>query len=139
MEVQIKDLAAYIQNGATSNQTDPTKNGSGILASALTTSSKNYGNICPGPGHNAWMLTSTALVLMMTLPGLALFYGGMVRRKNVLSVCAQCFAITGLVTILWWLCGYGLVFGVNHGYCDPKSGNATVSPGSRTTCTRASS
>jgi Amt family ammonium transporter len=128
MEVQIKDLAAYIQNGATSNQTDPTKNGSGILASALTTSSKNYGNICPGPGHNAWMLTSTALVLMMTLPGLALFYGGMVRRKNVLSVCAQCFAITGLVTILWWLCGYGLVFGVNHGYCDPKSGNATVSP-----------
>ncbi len=52
------------------------------------------------------MLTSTALVLMMTLPGLALFYGGMVRRKNVLAVCAQCFAITGLVTILWWLCGY---------------------------------
>jgi Amt family ammonium transporter len=65
---------------------------------------------------------------MMTLPGLALFYGGMVRRKNVLSVCAQCFAITGLVTILWWLCGYGLVFGVNHAYCDPKTGNATVSP-----------
>ena len=70
------------------------------------------------------MLTSTALVLMMTLPGLALFYGGLVRRKNVLSVCAQCFAITGLVTILWWLCGYGLVFGINHGYCDPKTGAA---------------
>jgi len=65
---------------------------------------------------------------MMTLPGLALFYGGLVRRKNVLSVCAQCFAITGLVTILWYLCGYGLVFGVNHGYCDPKTGAAGTSP-----------
>ena len=54
----------------------------------------------PGPGHNAWLLTSTALVLFMTLPGLALFYGGLVRRKNVLSVLAQCFLITGLVTIL---------------------------------------
>ncbi|MEJ0089092.1 MAG: hypothetical protein WDM80_04985 [Limisphaerales bacterium] len=46
----------------------------------------------PGPGHNAWMMTSTALVLFMTLPGLALFYGGMVRKKNVLSVLAQCFS-----------------------------------------------
>ncbi len=46
----------------------------------------------------------------MTLPGLALFYGGLVRRKNVLSVLAQCLGITGLVTILWWLCGYSLVF-----------------------------
>src|SRR5437899_2175182 len=65
----------------------------------------------PGPGHNAWQMTSAALVLFMTLPGLALFYGGLVRRKNVLSVCAQCFFITGLVTILWWICGYTLVFG----------------------------
>src|SRR5438034_3769090 len=64
-----------------------------------------------GPGHNAWQMASAALVLFMTLPGLALFYGGLVRRKNVLSVCAQCFFITGLVTILWWLCGYSLVFG----------------------------
>jgi len=52
----------------------------------------------------------------------------LVRRKNILSVCAQCFAITGLVTILWWICGYGLVFGINHGYCDPKTGAAGVSP-----------
>ena len=65
----------------------------------------------PGPGHNAWLLTSTALVLFMTLPGLALFYGGMVRKKNVLSVLAQCFLITGLVTILWVICGYGMIFG----------------------------
>ena len=55
-----------------------------------------------GPGHNAWQMTSAALVLFMTLPGLALFYGGLVRRKNVLSVLAQCFCIAGLVTILWW-------------------------------------
>jgi Amt family ammonium transporter len=56
------------------------------------------------------MMTSAALVLFMTLPGLALFYGGLVRRKNVLSVLAQCFGIAGLVTILWWLCGYSIAF-----------------------------
>jgi Amt family ammonium transporter len=67
----------------------------------------------PGPGHNAWMMTSTALVLFMTLPGLALFYGGLVRKKNVLSVLAQCLGIAGLVTILWWAVGYSLVFGKN--------------------------
>ena len=64
----------------------------------------------PGPGHNAWQMTSTALVLFMTLPGLALFYGGLVRRKNVLSVLAQCLGIAGMVTILWWVCGYSLSF-----------------------------
>jgi Amt family ammonium transporter len=67
----------------------------------------------PGPGHNAWMMVSAALVLFMTLPGLALFYGGLVRRKNVLSVMAQCLGIAGLVTILWWAVGYSLVFGVS--------------------------
>jgi len=65
----------------------------------------------PGPGHNGWMMISAALVLFMTLPGLALFYGGLVRKKNVLSVLAQCLGITGLVTILWWAIGYTLVFG----------------------------
>ncbi len=63
-----------------------------------------------GPGHNAWMMTSSALVLFMTLPGLALFYGGLVRKKNVLSVVAQCFGCAGLVTILWVTVGYSLVF-----------------------------
>ena len=67
----------------------------------------------PGPGHNAWMMASAALVLFMTLPGLALFYGGLVRRKNVLSVMAQCLGIAGLVTILWWAVGYSLVFGTS--------------------------
>ncbi|MBI1330716.1 MAG: ammonium transporter [Alphaproteobacteria bacterium] len=61
-------------------------------------------------GDTAWMLTSTALVLLMTIPGLALFYGGMVRKKNVLATCAQSFAITGLVTVLWMIIGYSLAF-----------------------------
>ena len=110
LAARVTDLEAYVNNGATAADGDLT----GKTPSNLTAS---------GPGHNGWMMTSTALVLMMTLPGLALFYGGLVRRKNVLSVCAQCFAITGLVTILWYLCGYGLVFGVNHSYgsIDPKT------------------
>ena len=61
-------------------------------------------------GDTAWMLVATVLVLFMTIPGLALFYGGMVRAKNVLSVLMQCFAITGLVTVLWVVYGYSLVF-----------------------------
>lgn len=80
-----------------------------------------FGNVAPttklkdasGPGHNGWMMTCSALVLFMTLPGLALFYGGLVRSKNVLSVVAQCFGIAGIVTILWWAFGYSLVFGSN--------------------------
>jgi Amt family ammonium transporter len=62
-------------------------------------------------GDTAWMLTSTALVLMMTIPGLALFYAGMVRVKNVLATMMQCFAITCLVTVLWALFDYGVAFG----------------------------
>jgi len=61
-------------------------------------------------GDTAWMLTSTALVLFMTIPGLALFYAGMVRSKNVLSVMMQCFAITALVTVLWAIAGYSIAF-----------------------------
>jgi Amt family ammonium transporter len=67
----------------------------------------------PGPGANAWQMVSTALVLFMTLPGLALFYGGLVRRKNVLSVLAQCMGIACVVTPLWWFCGYSLSFGAD--------------------------
>jgi ammonium transporter, Amt family len=61
-------------------------------------------------GDTAWMLTSTALVLMMSVPGLALFYGGMVRKKNVLATLMQTFAITCVVTLLWWLIGYSWAF-----------------------------
>ena len=61
-------------------------------------------------GDTAWMLTSTALVLLMTIPGLALFYGGMVRKKNVLATTMQSFAITCLVTVIWMIAGYSLAF-----------------------------
>jgi ammonium transporter, Amt family len=89
LEDRVASLEAYINN------TDGTKTLPGV----------------PGPGHNAWMMTSSALVLFMTLPGLALFYGGLVRQKNVLSVLAQCLGIAGLVALLWWAVGYSLVFG----------------------------
>lgn len=62
-------------------------------------------------GDTAWLLTSTALVLFMTLPGLALFYGGLVRTKNALSVLMQCFAVACLMSLLWLVCGYGIAFG----------------------------
>ena len=61
-------------------------------------------------GDTAWLLTSTALVLFMTIPGLALFYGGLVRAKNVLSLLMQCFALAGLITIIWIVIGYSIAF-----------------------------
>src|ERR1700677_3246588 len=61
-------------------------------------------------GDTAWMLSSTALVLMMTIPGLALFYAGMVRKKNILATLMQSFAITCIVTIVWCVAGYSLAF-----------------------------
>jgi len=79
------------------------------LEAYVTNSAPKALNV-PGPGHNAWMMTSAALVLFMTLPGLALFYGGLVRRKNVLSVLAQCLGTAGAVTILWWAFGYSFSF-----------------------------
>jgi len=65
-------------------------------------------------GDTAWILTSTALVLFMTIPGLSLFYAGLVRSRNVLSVLMQCFSITCVVTILWLLIGYSLAFDVGN-------------------------
>ncbi len=67
-------------------------------------------------GDTAWMLTATALVLFMTIPGLSLFYAGMVRSKNVLSVLMQCFAITSVMTILWVVYGYSIAFGGEGAY-----------------------
>ena len=92
LEQRIAGLEAYINN------VDPA--GSKVEA-------------VPGPGHNGWMMTAAALVLFMTLPGLALFYGGLVRSKNVLSILAMCLGLAGMVTILWWAVGYSLVFGTN--------------------------
>lgn len=97
VEQRIADLEAYVNNAARTPEV----------------ASKVAG---PGPGHNAWMMTSTALVLFMTLPGLALFYGGLVRKKNVLSVLAQCLGIAGLVTILWWAVGFSLSFAPGNAF-----------------------
>lgn len=91
LEQRIEDLEAYINNADR-----PSGDASKVKV--------------PGPGHNAWQMISTALVLFMTLPGLALFYGGLVRSKNVLSILAMCLGIAGLVTILWWAVGYSLTF-----------------------------
>ncbi|MDB4662824.1 ammonium transporter [Verrucomicrobiales bacterium] len=67
-------------------------------------------------GNNAWMLTSTALVLFMTIPGLALFYGGLVSKKNVLSVLMHCFALTAVLSIVWLICGYSMTIGNDGGW-----------------------
>jgi ammonium transporter, Amt family len=79
-------------------------------AAAAPTEPQLIGTDKINSGDTAWMLTSTALVLMMTIPGLALFYGGMVRKKNVLATLMQSFAITCVITILWWLIGYSWAF-----------------------------
>jgi Amt family ammonium transporter len=83
-----------------------------IILTLLSTVVPAFAEEAPGinSGDTAWVLTSTALVLFMTLPGLALFYGGLVRAKNVLSVLMQCFAICGLVSILWLIAGYSIAF-----------------------------
>lgn len=91
VEDRVADLEAYFNNVAPANQLKD----------------------IAGPGHNAFIMICAALVLFMTLPGLALFYGGLVRSKNVLSICAQCCGIAGMVAIMWWAVGYSLVFGSN--------------------------
>jgi Amt family ammonium transporter len=95
---RIADLEAYVNNTAPKRLVD-----------------------VPGPGHNAFMMICAALVLFMTLPGLALFYGGLVRTKNVLSVMAQCLGCAGLISILWWAFGYSFTFGSGS----PLLGNLT--------------
>jgi Amt family ammonium transporter len=96
LEQRVADLEAYMNNTARGADVADARVNSNVMGS--------------GPGHNAWMMTCAALVLFMTLPGLALFYGGLVRAKNVLSILAQCLGIAGLVAILWWAVGYSLVF-----------------------------
>lgn len=82
----------------------------GLFAALLLGSSSAWADELD-TGDTAWMMTATVLVLFMTIPGLSLFYAGMVRSKNVLSVMMQCFAITGLMSILWVLVGYSIAFG----------------------------
>ena len=106
LEQRVADLEAYMNNVAPGGVVETTD------ADGKTVEVERASNvITPGPGHNGWIMTSALRVLFMTLPGLALFYGGLVRSKNVLSVLAQCLGISGLVTLLWWAVGYSLVFG----------------------------
>jgi len=122
LEQRIASLEAYVNNG------DPTtglkvgpkdKDGNPTIPDGLATPT----SATSGPGHNAWMMASSALVLFMTLPGLFLFYGGLVRRKNILSVVAQCFGIAGLVTILWVVFGYSMVFAGGDDFIHGLAGN----------------
>src|SRR5881392_2708984 len=96
LEQRVADLEAYVNNSARGSDSAAAKSASNVSG--------------PGPGHNGWMMTASALGLFMTVAGLALFYGGLVRQKNVLSILAQCLGIAGLVAILWWAIGYSLVF-----------------------------
>ncbi len=93
---RLADLEAYVNNTARVDDGDSRVRG-------------------PGPGHNTWLMVSAALVLFMTLPGLTLFFGGLVRSKNVLAILAQCMGITGVVTLLWWAVGYSLAFSPGNG------------------------
>jgi Amt family ammonium transporter len=101
VEQRVADLEQYFQN-------------MGVGGAGDTTWTSKIAGV-PGPGHNGWLMTCAALVLFMTLPGLALFYGGLVRKKNVLSVLAQCLGCAGMITLIWWSVGYSLVFGKNFG------------------------
>jgi Amt family ammonium transporter len=102
-----------------------------VLLPALLLAGQAFAADAPAPpkipavdtGDTAWMLASTALVLMMTVPGLALFYGGMVRKKNILAMLMQCFAITCIVTIVWTVAGYSLAFTNGTGALAPYVGD----------------
>jgi Amt family ammonium transporter len=116
LEQRVADLEAYINN--TGRGADFTN----TVGSKLGSYQGSHFTPNPGPGPNAWQMVSAALVLFMTLPGLTLFYGGLVREKNILSVMAQCLLLSGVVTILWFVCGYSLVFHEGHGATAPFLG-----------------
>ena len=108
--ISVCTLFAMLSNPATAQ----VEGGRGLDASGLQKQFETVSETAASAalaGHNAWMLTCCALVLFMTAPGLALFYGGLVRKKNVLGVMMQCFFLMGLMTVLWALYGYTLAFG----------------------------
>jgi Amt family ammonium transporter len=105
-------LALAQSNTAAATNTATSAAAPAAAAPAAAAPTPNY-NATPNSGDTAWMLSSVALVLLMTIPGLALFYGGMVRRKNVIATVAQSFAITCVVTVVWYVCSYSIAFGTN--------------------------
>src|SRR3984893_12430232 len=104
------DAPASAASAAQAPATAPAESAAPAAAADAPTEPQLIGTDKINSGDTAWMLTSTALVLMMTIPGLALFYGGMVRKKNVLATLMQSFAITCVITLLWWLIGYSWAF-----------------------------
>ena len=87
-----------------------------LLATSLLAPSLSYAEDSLNGADTAWILTATALVLFMTIPGLSLFYAGLARSKNVLSILMQCFSLTCLMSILWFVAGYSLAFGEGNGF-----------------------
>ncbi len=108
--------AASVTQAPTTAPADSAAPAADAAAPAAPTEPQLIGTDKINSGDTAWMLTSTALVLMMTIPGLALFYGGMVRKKNVLATLMQSFAITCVITLLWWLIGYSWAFTSGSAY-----------------------
>jgi len=97
-----------------------------LLALSISTLSAQTSTASVTPsvntGDTAWMIVATAFVLLMSIPGLALFYGGLVRRKNVLNVFMQCFILVSVISIEWVICGYSLSFGSSKGFFAPYIG-----------------
>src|SRR4051794_10585207 len=106
------DFALNLYQSGVNKMTFKRPYGAGLaaLAVGMFAATAAYAEPTVNKGDNAWMLTSTVLVLLMTIPGLALFYGGLVRSKNMLSVLMQVFYTVCIVTLLWALYGYSLAF-----------------------------
>ena len=110
-------LPAFAQDAPAAEAVAPAPEASAPAPEAAPAAVEAAPAAAPAPkldtGDTAWVLTSTALVLMMTIPGLALFYGGMVRRKNIIATVAQSFVVTALVSVIWMAIGYSMSFGAN--------------------------
>ena len=121
--------ASSATSGAPADSTAPAASAASAAASAAPVpvfATSPYKADTMNSGDTAWMLTSSVLVLMMTIPGLALFYAGMVRKKNILATLAQSFGATCVITVLWMVIGYSIAF--------TGSGNTSVI--SSTSCSR---
>ena len=110
-------LPAFAQDAPAAEAAAPAPEAAAPAPEAAPAAEEAAPAAAPAPkldtGDTAWVLTSTALVLMMTIPGLALFYGGMVRRKNIIATVAQSFVVTALVSVIWMAVGYSMSFGAN--------------------------
>lgn len=113
-EENVTENSAPEESAPEEKSTEPETEGISISSAVVTEPQVPIDKI--DTGDNAWMLTSSALVLFMTVPGLAMFYGGLVRRKNILSVIMQCLFLMGIMTVVWALWGYSLAFGGDGRY-----------------------